>query len=386
MLAKEEGETAQTTYDQAQAMLESARSLVISAQTNITALQAQVEVANSQRATALAQVKQAEASLKQAEVDLENTVIRAPVDGVVVARQIDVGQTVAASMQAPTLFSIAQDLTRMQVDTNVSEADVGRVVAGQAADFTVDAYPGQVFHGKVTSIRKAPINVQNVVTYDVVIGVANPDLKLFPGMTANVKILIDRHKDVLKVPNAALRFHPADAAPRKTQRPAAGAGGGTASRRKRAADGVGDGRREQEAASGAGDGRYHRRELHGNQRRRPEGRRPGDCRGVFEERRRRGVERHAVQRRRRRRGRGTARRILAMDPLIQLEHLVKDYRMGGMPVHALKGVSLSIERGRVRGDHGPVRLGQVDDDEHPGLPGQAHLRECTGWTGSRWAS
>jgi HlyD family secretion protein len=225
VLAKEEGETAQTTYDQAQAMLESARSLVISAQTNITALQAQVEVANSQRATALAQVKQAEASLKQAEVDLENTVIRAPVDGVVVARQIDVGQTVAASMQAPTLFSIAQDLTRMQVDTNVSEADVGRVVAGQAADFTVDAYPGQVFHGKVTSIRKAPINVQNVVTYDVVIGVANPDLKLFPGMTANVKILIDRHKDVLKIPNAALRFHPADAAPRKTQRPAAGAGG-----------------------------------------------------------------------------------------------------------------------------------------------------------------
>jgi HlyD family secretion protein len=207
-------------------MLESAQSLVVSAQTNITALQAQVEVANSQRATAQAQVKQAEASLKQAEVDLENTVIRAPVDGVVVARQIDVGQTVAASMQAPTLFSIAQDLTRMQVDTNVSEADVGRVEVGQPADFTVDAYPGQVFHGKVTSIRKAPINVQNVVTYDVVIGVANPDLKLFPGMTANVKILIDRHKDVLKVPNAALRFRPADATPKKTQRPASGAGGG----------------------------------------------------------------------------------------------------------------------------------------------------------------
>ena len=232
VLAKEEGETAQTTYDQAQAMLESARSLVISAQTNITALQAQVEVANSQRATAQAQVKQAEASLKQAEVDLENTVIRAPVDGVVVARQIDVGQTVAASMQAPTLFSIAQDLTRMQVDTNVSEADVGRVVVGQSADFTVDAYPGQVFHGKVTSIRKAPINVQNVVTYDVVIGVANPDLKLFPGMTANVKILIDRHKDVLKIPNAALRFHPADATPKKSQRPAAGAGAASQERRR----------------------------------------------------------------------------------------------------------------------------------------------------------
>ena len=202
-----------------------------------------MEVANSQRATAQAQVKQAEAALKQAEVDLENTVIRAPVDGVVVARQIDVGQTVAASMQAPTLFSIAQDLTRMQVDTNVSEADVGRVQVGQPADFTVDAYPGQVFHGKVTSIRKAPINVQNVVTYDVVIGVANPDLKLFPGMTANVKILIDRHNDVLKIPNAALRFRPADAhaaqdaAAGRRRRDGAPPGG------TRAADGMGDGQR-----------------------------------------------------------------------------------------------------------------------------------------------
>jgi HlyD family secretion protein len=233
VLAKEEGETAQTTADQAQAMLEAAQSQVVSAQTNITSLQAQVEVANSQRANAQAQVKQAEAALKQADVDLENTVIRAPVDGVVVARQIDVGQTVAASMTAPTLFSIAQDLTRMQVDTNVSEADVGRVQVGQAAQFAVDAYPGRVFRGAVTSIRKAPINVQNVVTYDVVIGVANPDLKLFPGMTANVKILIDRRNDVLKIPNAALRFHPQDATSRKTQRTAATPG---TARRKSVAD------------------------------------------------------------------------------------------------------------------------------------------------------
>jgi HlyD family secretion protein len=224
VLSSEDGETAQTTADQAQAMLEAAESQVVSAQTNITSLQAQVEVANSQLATAQAGVKQAEAALTQSDVDLSNTVIRAPVDGVVVARQIDVGQTVAASMQAPTLFSIAQDLTRMQVDTNVSEADVGRVQVGQPADFVVDAYPGQVFHGTVTSIRKAPINVQNVVTYDVVIGVANPDLKLFPGMTANVKILIARHNDVLKIPNAALRFHPPDAAPRKAPRTQAGTG------------------------------------------------------------------------------------------------------------------------------------------------------------------
>ena len=108
-----------------------------------------------------------------------------------VARQVDVGQTVAASLQAPTLFEIAQDLTKMQVDTNVSEADIGRVQVGQPANFTVDAYPGLIFHGQVASIRKAPINVQNVITYDVVVTVSNPDLKLFPGMTANVNILID---------------------------------------------------------------------------------------------------------------------------------------------------------------------------------------------------
>jgi HlyD family secretion protein len=170
-----------------------------------------VQVARTQVATAQAQVRQAEAALRQAEVDLENTFIRAPVDGVVVARSVDVGQTVAASMQAPTLFQIAQDLTRMQVDTNVSEADVGRVQVGQQATFTVDAYPGEVFHGTVNSIRKAPINVQNVVTYDVVLAVPNPDLKLFPGMTANVKILIDRHAGVLRIPNAALRFRPESA-------------------------------------------------------------------------------------------------------------------------------------------------------------------------------
>jgi HlyD family secretion protein len=129
----------------------------------------------------------------------------------VVSRKVDVGQTVAASLQAPTLFEIAQDLTKMQVDTNVDEADIGRVRIGQQAIFTVDAYPGRPFHGAVVEIRQAPINVQNVVTYDVVIAVSNPDLKLFPGMTANVKVLVDRRQDVLRVPNAALRFRPLDA-------------------------------------------------------------------------------------------------------------------------------------------------------------------------------
>jgi len=136
----------------------------------------------------------------------------------VVSRNVDVGQTVAASLAAPTLFLIAQDLTKMQVDTNVSEADVGRVRVNQPASFTVDAYPGQVFRGNVTSVRKAPINVQNVITYDAVIGVANPDLKLFPGMTANVKILVNQRVNVLEVSNAALRYHPASstAAPAAT--------------------------------------------------------------------------------------------------------------------------------------------------------------------------
>jgi HlyD family secretion protein len=116
---------------------------------------------------------------------------------------------VAASLAAPTLFLIAQDLTKMQVDTNVSEADVGRVRVNQPAMFTVDAYPGRTFDGTVTSIREAPINVQNVITYDAVIGVSNADLKLFPGMTANVKILVTTRSNALRVPNAALRYHPA---------------------------------------------------------------------------------------------------------------------------------------------------------------------------------
>ncbi|PWU07739.1 MAG: efflux RND transporter periplasmic adaptor subunit [Terriglobia bacterium] len=210
VLSREDGDTAQATYDQAVANLDAAQAQVTASQGSVSAAQAQVRVAETQLASAKAQVDQAQAALAQAQADLDHTFIRAPVDGVVVSRNIDVGQTVAASLQAPTLFSIAQDLTKMQVDTNVSEADVGRVRVGMPATFTVDAYPGQVFHGSVSAIRKAAINVQNVVTYDVVLAVSNPDLKLFPGMTANVKILVDQHTNVLKIPNAALRYRPAD--------------------------------------------------------------------------------------------------------------------------------------------------------------------------------
>jgi HlyD family secretion protein len=161
---------------------------------------------------AQAAVQQAEAALESAELDLRYTVIRSPVDGIVIARQVEVGQRVTASFQIPTLFLIAEDLTNMQVDANVSEADIGGIVDGKQATFTVDAYPGETFQGQVRQVRNAPISVQNVVTYDVVVGVKNPELRLKPGMTANVSIIVARKDQVLKVPNAALRFTPAKAA------------------------------------------------------------------------------------------------------------------------------------------------------------------------------
>ncbi len=167
--------------------------------------------AEAQLALDRAGVKQAEAALREAHINLDYTDIVSPVDGVVVARNVDVGQTVAASFQTPTLFLIAQDLTHMQVNANVSESDIGNVREGQPADFTVDAYPGRTFHGNVVQVRNAPITVQNVVTYDVVIGVENDDLALKPGMTATVTIRIDERADVIRIPLRALRFQPAPA-------------------------------------------------------------------------------------------------------------------------------------------------------------------------------
>lgn len=169
------------------------------AETNFRDAQAQVEVSQ-------AQVDQAEATLASAELDLGYTTIYSPVNGIVVSRNVDVGQTVAASFQTPTLFVIAQDLTQMQVHSNVSEADVGGVAEGKAARFRVDAYPKYFFEGTVTQVRNAPISIQNVVTYDVVITVDNKDLKLKPGMTANVTIITAKKESPLRVPNGALRF------------------------------------------------------------------------------------------------------------------------------------------------------------------------------------
>ena len=157
-----------------------------------------------------AQVEQAAAALRTAETNLRYTRILSPVDGIVVSRNVDVGQTVAASFQTPTLFNIAQDLTKMQIDSSVAEADIGNIRVGQPVEFTVDAYPDSPFKGSVSEVRNAPITVQNVVTYDVVVNVANPELKLKPGMTANVSIIISKRENILRVPNAALRFRFSD--------------------------------------------------------------------------------------------------------------------------------------------------------------------------------
>ncbi|MBS1111192.1 MAG: efflux transporter, family, subunit, partial [Anaeromyxobacteraceae bacterium] len=171
-------------------------------------------------------VAQTRAALRSAEVNLAYTNIVSPTNGTVISRNVDVGQTVAASLQAPTIFVIAEDLAKMQVDTNVAEADVGRLKAGMTASFTVDAYPGEVFRGKVRQIRNAPQTVQNVVTYDAVIDVDNPELKLKPGMTANVTFVYAEKEDVLKVPNAALRFRPPPSLLGDGKGGAPGAGGG----------------------------------------------------------------------------------------------------------------------------------------------------------------
>jgi HlyD family secretion protein len=210
------------------------------AQNTLDAARASLASAEAQVKNGEAIVRQREAQLAAARVDLERTSIRAPVDGIVVKRSIEPGQTVAASLQAPELFVIAKNLTDMQVETSIDEADVGRVRLGQKAGFTVDAFAGRHFEGEVRQVRKAATVVSNVVTYTVVISAANPDLSLLPGMTANVRIVTAQKDKVLKVPNAALRFRPANGgdekkavaavSPAPTSAPAAsgsgGAGGG----------------------------------------------------------------------------------------------------------------------------------------------------------------
>lgn len=193
------------------AELDTAQAAVDTAREQLNLAQADLAVAQAQVGSARAQVAQRQAGLKQARLDLDRTIIRSPVDGVVISRNVDVGQTVAASFQAPVLFTIARDLRQMEVNVAVDEADVGRVQTGQKMRFSVDAFPGERFAGQVTQIRKAPITSNNVVTYSVMARVDNPDLKLLPGMTASARILTEERQDVLKLPNEALRFRPVQA-------------------------------------------------------------------------------------------------------------------------------------------------------------------------------
>ncbi len=191
---RKEGHLSQADLDTQALALENAR--------------AQLKTAEARLATAQAEITQREALLEQTKVDLARTIIRAPIDGIVIERAVDPGQTVAASFQTPTLFKIAEDLTHMQVEASVDEADIGEVRVGQKAEFTVDAYPQESFGGEVVQIRKAPKTEQNVVTYTVIISAANPEEKLLPGMTATVAIRTAERRDVLRAPVAAMRFRP----------------------------------------------------------------------------------------------------------------------------------------------------------------------------------
>jgi HlyD family secretion protein len=249
-------EQARANYQQAKATLTAARATAdqnqkvyarelalqkenLASQQDVDTAQTGATVAVAQVDVAAAGLAQAAAALHQSETNLSYTNIISPIDGTVISRSVDVGQTVAASLQAPTLFTIAEDLRKMQVNTNVSEGDVGRLQQGMSAYFTVDAFPGQKFGGKIAQIRNSATTVQNVVTYDAVIDVNNDDLRLRPGMTANVTIVYDDERDVVSVPNAALRFRPPpESGVKVPDAPSASAGGG---HRRDRDGGAGDG-------------------------------------------------------------------------------------------------------------------------------------------------
>lgn len=229
-----------------QAALETSQSAVATAREQVKTAQAQRAVGEAQVKNGEALVKQRESQLSQAKVDLERTTIRAPVDGIVISRSVDAGQTVAASLQAPVLFLIARNLTDMQVEASIDESEIGRVAVGQGATFTVDSFPGRTFRGRITQVRKAALVVQNVVTYVAIISAPNPDLTLLPGMTTNVRITVANRDKALKLPNAALRFRPPGAEPpakgqKGAQRKDAGAGNAPA-----AAGGGGQGQATRE--------------------------------------------------------------------------------------------------------------------------------------------
>lgn len=192
----------------APSVVDTAIALRDQAAAKLRAVKARQMMQGAQVKNAKALVEERRAQLKQRQLDLDNSIIRSPVDGVVISRSVDVGQTVAASLQAPTLFTIAQDLRKMQVEVSVDEADIGRIFDNQKVVFTVDSFPGREFAGHVKQVRKAPTEISNVVTYTVVVAADNPDLSLLPGMTANVSVVIGERDEALRVPAAALRYQP----------------------------------------------------------------------------------------------------------------------------------------------------------------------------------
>jgi HlyD family secretion protein len=237
-----------------QAALETSQAAVATANEQVKTAQAQRAVGDAQVRNGVALVKQRESQLAQARVDLERTTIRAPVDGIVISRSVDAGQTVAASLQAPVLFIIARNLTDMQVEASIDEAEIGRVAIGQEATFTVDSFPGRTFRGKITQVRKAALVVQNVVTYVAIISAPNPDLTLLPGMTTNVRITVANRDQVLRLPNAALRYRPPGAASAKGRKDAQKADAQKAGAQK-------DGQRAAGAPGGGGQAQATRERL-----------------------------------------------------------------------------------------------------------------------------
>ena len=311
-------------------------------------------------------IAQKAAVLKAAQINLNYTNIVSPVDGTVVSRNVTAGQTVAASFQTPTLFLIATDLTKMQVDTNVSESDIAGAVEGANASFTVDAFPQRTFQGRVAQVRQAPISVQNVITYDVVIAVANPDLLLKPGMTATAKIVTAQALNVLRVPSQALRFTPAGAAkPGTATAVKAGQRRGLGGARRQAGLAVpvtvgldddtfaeiksGDLKVGDQVVTSAGCGGQHDSQQAATRLR---------C-----------ISRRAI---------GMTEPVVSLDrpdPILPARRHRGSRPAGGQPYGGSR---------RVRRHHGIVRLGQVDPDEHHRLPRPADQRPISSSRAATW--
>jgi HlyD family secretion protein len=208
IVSDDQYQSAKSTYDVAVADREASDAQAHVAETTIDEMKEARDAAKTQETSAEAQVRQAQGALDSAQLDLDHTRIVSPIDGVVISRQVDAGQTVAASFAAPQMFQIAQDLTKMQVDADIDEADVAKVHIGQVAQFTVDAMPTRTFEAVVRQVRESATNIQNVITYDAVMDVPNPDLVLLPGMTANIRIPVQVRENVLRISNSALRYKP----------------------------------------------------------------------------------------------------------------------------------------------------------------------------------